>query len=102
MHTAGSWKKETRVRRIISEGVPIIAPDGSGIAWVLGGNSDECKANASLIVKAPDMLTALKDIKTFLGSAVKIYRDGELATEQAEISEKYSMLCRLIDKAELI
>lgn len=59
MHTETPWTLDEEIRPVVSEGVHVLAPDGSTIAVVLGGNSEECKANAKVIAASAAMLDHL-------------------------------------------
>lgn len=89
-HTARPWKIG-RVQAVASIGIPVLAPDGSAVAVVLGSESDECKANANLIVAAPELFNALYDLLSEFTThhlsnctEFKAFRQARAAIDKAE------------------
>lgn len=64
-HTPGPWKTNIYQKESInSQGLMIIPTTGddTAVAFSLGFNSDECRANAKLIAAAPELLENLKNM----------------------------------------
>ena len=82
-HTPGPWEATGNLVRS-----PMAKELGSGVMlaecsdrWFVKVNSDEAKANARLIAKAPEMLEALKDAYPYIADDALRERLGNLIAD---------------------
>ena len=105
-HTPGPWAIDPLTER---SAAPEIVGNGRRIARVLywmGSEDNEVKPNARLIAAAPEMLAALKMVKSEYERAYsygKLFMNGELYYDSAELlkeSQVYQDIVSAIAKAE--
>lgn len=92
-HTPGPWTTEPDVDWP-QDDLAIVAPCGQRQIAILTGNTEDTKADASLIAAAPDLLAALRAIVRQSNQGVVLERDACVKQARDAIASAEGIPCR--------